>query len=209
MSDATAALYPVFLRLAGRRVLLVGGGPVAASKLRGLLDAGAHVTVVAPAIVSEIEEVSRVTGDASLTLVRRAFDRTDLDGVWYVVAAATPEINRAVSAAAPDLQLFVNAVDNPPNATAYLGGVVRRDGVTIAISTDGQAPALAGLLREAIDALLPHELDAWMQEARAIRKTWIANGIPMEERRPLLLQALNDIYTRRDAERLTAVGGRA
>ena len=68
------------------------------------------------------------------------------------MAAATPEVNRDVARLAEARHVFVNAVDDPPNATAYLGGVVRRDGVTLAISTAGHAPALAGLLREALDA---------------------------------------------------------
>ena len=192
------AFYPVFLKLAGRRVLVVGGGPVAASKLQGLIDAGAEVTLVAPDIVPEIERLAaRADLSSRLTLHRRAFDAADLDGVWFVVAAATREVNREVSRTAEARQLFVNAVDDPPNATAYLGGVIRRGGVTVAISTDGHAPALAGLLREGLDALLPHELDAWLTDARAIRRTWLANGVPMEERRPLLLQALNEIYARR------------
>lgn len=193
-SSPSSAFYPVFLRLAGRRVLVVGGGPVAASKLQGLIDAGAEVTLVAPDIVPEID--ARAV-QSRVTLHRRAFEPSDLDGVWFVVAAATPDVNRAVSQAADARHLFVNAVDDPPNATAYLGGVIRRGGVTVAISTDGQAPALAGLLREGLDALLPHDLDAWLTEARAIRPTWLAQGVPMEARRPLLLQALNDIYARR------------
>ena len=76
---------------------------------------------------------------------------------------------------------------------------MRRGGVTIAISTDGHAPALAGLLREGLDALLPQELTNGCDEARAIRKKWLADGVPMEERRPLLLQTLNEIYARRGA----------
>ena len=74
--------------------------------------------------------------------------------------------------AAERAQLFVNAVDDPAHATAYLGGVVRRDGVTVAISTDGRAPALAGLLREALDAWLPGDLDAWMAAADEARREW-------------------------------------
>jgi siroheme synthase-like protein len=100
--------------------------------------------------------------------------------------------------------VFVNAVDDPPNATAYLGGVVRRDGVTVAISTDGRAPALAGLLREALDSLLPRDLDRWMQASRAIRQEWIADRVPMEERRPLLLRRLNELYAQRSAEQHAA-----
>jgi siroheme synthase-like protein len=194
--DRSASFFPVFLRLTGRRVLLVGAGPVGASKLQGLLDAGALITVVAPEIVPDIEQAA-AAHPAAITLKKRPFEVSDLDGVWYVVAAATPAVNRAVALAAEERQLFVNAVDDPPNATAYLGGVLRRGGVTVAISTDGHAPALAGLLREGLDALLPHELSEWLDEARAVRRKWLADGVPMEERRPLLLQTLNEIYARR------------
>jgi uroporphyrin-III C-methyltransferase/precorrin-2 dehydrogenase/sirohydrochlorin ferrochelatase len=193
---ATSAFFPVFLRLSGRRVLLVGAGPVGASKLQGLLDAGAVITVVAPDIVADIEQAA-ANHPAAITLKKRPFEVSDLDGAWYVVAAATPVVNRAVAQAAEERRLFVNAVDDPPNATAYLGGVLRRGGVTIAISTDGHAPALAGLLREGLDALLPHELAEWLDEAKAVRKKWLADGVPMEERRPLLLKTLNEIYARR------------
>src|SRR5262249_56823113 len=90
--------------------------------------------------------------------------------------------------------VFVKAVDVPPTASAYLGGVVRRDGVAIAISRSGDAPALAGLLREGIDALLPDDLDRWSAAARDVRREWKANGTPMAERRPRLLEALNAVY---------------
>ena len=201
--DRTTSFFPVFLRLAGRRVLLVGAGPVGASKLQGLLDAGALITVVAPEIVADIEQAAAANA-AAITLNKRPFEVSDLDGVWYVVAAATPDVNRAVAQAAEARQLFVNAVDDPPNATAYLGGVLRRGGITVAISTDGHAPALAGLLREGLDALLPHELTEWLDEARAVRKKWLAEGVPMEERRPLLLKTLNEIYARRELARNAA-----
>jgi uroporphyrin-III C-methyltransferase/precorrin-2 dehydrogenase/sirohydrochlorin ferrochelatase len=68
--------------------------------------------------------------------------------------------------------------------------------VTLAISTSGEAPALAGLIREGLDALLPADLETWMDEARAIRPRWLADGVPMTERRPLLLRALNELYER-------------
>ena len=180
-------LYPLFLKLRGRRVLLVGAGPVAASKLGGLLAAGADVTVVAPEVCAAIR-------DAGVRVEQREFDESDLDAAWYVVAAAPREVNARVARAADTRHLFVNAVDDPPNATAYLGGVVRRDGVTIAISTSGEAPALAGLLREGVDALLPPELDRWMDASRQARHDWKSHGVPMEERRPLLLRALNGLY---------------
>jgi siroheme synthase-like protein len=190
-------LFPTFLKLAGRHVLLVGGGPIAAGKLRGLLDAGAVVTVVAPEVVRDIR-------DSPVTVHQRPFRPSDLDGTCYVVAAAPPAVNRQVADAAHPRGLFVNAVDDLASASAYAGAVVRRAGVTLAISTDGDAPALAGLVREALEALLPDDLDEWMAAAREARRRWLADGVPMEERRPLLLRALNDLY----AQKTAAAGAR-
>jgi uroporphyrin-III C-methyltransferase / precorrin-2 dehydrogenase / sirohydrochlorin ferrochelatase len=180
-------VYPVFLKLRGRRVLLVGGGAVAVAKLEGLLAAGAVVTVVAPEINPALER-------RDVTLHRRPFEPGDLDGAWWVVAAAPPEVNRQVQAAAESRQLFVNAVDDPAHATAYLGSVVRRDAVTVAISTGGRAPALAALMREAMDAWLPQDMDRWLLAADKARRQWKESGVPMERRRPLLLETLNRLY---------------
>ena len=186
--SASVPLFPVFLKLADRPVLVVGGGPVATSKLSALLDAGARVTVVAPEVTSEIAE-SRVT------VHRRPFGASDLDGAWLAVAAAPPAVNREVAAAAATRRVFVNAVDDPPNGSVYLGGVVRRGGVTVAISTDGRAPALAGLIRQALEALLPEdEVAQWMSVARDQRAEWAATSVPPGQRRPLLLRALAGLY---------------
>jgi uroporphyrin-III C-methyltransferase/precorrin-2 dehydrogenase/sirohydrochlorin ferrochelatase len=183
-------LFPLFLKLAGRRVVLVGGGSVAAQKLPGLLAAGARVRVVAPAI----RDALRLPG---VDLAQRPFDAHDLDGAWLAVAAATPDVNRAVALAAGARHVFVNAVDDARNASAYLGGVVHKSGVTLAVSTDGRAPALAGLLREALEDVLPEDLARWTDVAAALRAGWQADGVPMGRRRPLLLDALNRLYAAR------------
>ena len=188
----SARPYPVFLRLEGRSVVVVGGGRVAAGKLPPLLEAGAVVTVVAPAI----GEALRRPG---VTLVPRGFEPADLDGAFFVVAAAPPKVNRAVSAAAEKRRLFVNAVDDVESASAYLGGVLRRGAVTIAVSTGGRAPALAGLLREALEAVLPDDLEAWISLAERVRGEWKEGGVPIAERRPLLLRALQDLYAAKEA----------
>ncbi len=182
-------LLPLFLTLAGRDVVLVGGGTVATSKLQALVDAGARVRVVAPFVTPEIEH-------AGVEIARRAFMAADLDLAWLAVAAATPEVNREVAAAAESRRIFVNAVDDPANASAFLSGTVRRDGVTIAVSTSGEAPALTALLREALDTVLPADLDRWMAEARRQRTVWRRDQVPMAARKPRLLEALNGLYGR-------------
>src|SRR5262245_1539451 len=109
-----AQLLPLFVNLAGRRVLLVGGGPVAVAKLAQLTAAGAEVVVVAPEVDGRIDI-------AGVAVLRRQFEPRDLDGMWLVVAAATPPVNAAVAEEAERRRIFVNAVDDPPNATAYMG----------------------------------------------------------------------------------------
>ncbi|PYR45956.1 MAG: hypothetical protein DMF89_23740 [Acidobacteria bacterium] len=187
-------LLPLFVNLTGRRVLLVGGGGVARSKLAQLVAAGADVVVVAPAVDPEMWKTGA-------SIHEREFEPSDLDGAWFVVAAATKAVNRAVAEAAAPRRVFVNAADDPENASAFLSGVVRREGVTIAVSTSGNAPALTALVREALDAVLPADLGAWIAVAREERLRWRRDGVPMVERRPLLLQALNRLYEQEDAWR--------
>jgi uroporphyrin-III C-methyltransferase / precorrin-2 dehydrogenase / sirohydrochlorin ferrochelatase len=184
------ALFPLFLKLESRPVLLVGGGRVAAAKLASLHEAKALVTVVAPDVLPGILR-------SGATVHARPFRPADLDGMWFVVSAATPEVNRDVARTASERRVFVNAVDEPEQATAYTGGVLRRGGVTLSISTAGQAPALAGLLREALEAALPSDLDAWVETARIARPGWKARSVPLANRRPALLSLLNGIYERR------------
>jgi siroheme synthase-like protein len=167
-------MLPLFLNLRGRRVVLVGTGPVAAAKRRLLEAAGADIHDVAP----------------------EAFVPADLDDAWLAVTTADAEVNARVARAAEERRVFVNAADDPPNASAYLSGVVRRGEVTLAVSTDGAAPALTALLREALDALLPPELEEWVEESRRQRAAWRRDGTELERRRPLLLEALNRLYSR-------------
>ena len=184
-------LFPLFLKLAGRKVLVVGGGPVAAAKVASLREAGAEIAVVAPEVQPALAELAAA---GKISIARRSFEAADLGGVWLVVAAATPEVNRGVAAAAESQRLFVLAVDDPTAASAYGAGALRRGGVTVAVSTDGRAPALAGLLREGLEAVLPEDIEDWTATAESERARWRADGVPMAERRPLLLNALNRLY---------------
>ena len=97
-------LFPAFLDLAGREVVVIGGGAVAAAKAARLAEAGARVTVIA-------ERVNERLAWPAVAIERRAFVPSDLDGAWLVVAAATPAVNQAVARAAQARRLFVNAVE--------------------------------------------------------------------------------------------------
>jgi uroporphyrin-III C-methyltransferase/precorrin-2 dehydrogenase/sirohydrochlorin ferrochelatase len=186
------SLFPIFLKLSGRKVVLVGGGPVAAAKLESLIGTGAKLAVIAPEVRPELQR-------PGISIQRREFAPADLDGAWLVIAASSAEVNRRVAAAAEERRIFLNAVDDPESGSAYTGGVVRRGGVTLAISTSGQAPALAGLLREALDCVLPEQLESWVGVARQLRSRWREGGVPLPDRRPQLLEALNRLYAQKEA----------
>ena len=180
-------LYPLFLRLTDRCVLVVGAGSVATRKVRELLAAGARVTVVAPVVADEIASLPGVI------IERRAFVATDVDGSWLVIAATNnTEVNRGVAEAAEAQRVFVNAVDDPPNASAYFAAVVKRPPFVIAISSSGQLPALSRLLREVLESALPEE--HWIERARELRRRWKESGTPMGDRFAELVRAIAGRY---------------
>ncbi len=186
---AAPGAFPLFLRLAGRRVLVVGGGAVALEKAEALHAAGARVRVVAPGIQPDFARVA----DA---MEARPFAEGDLEDAWLVIAAATPDVNRDVKRAADRLRVFVVAVDDVDNCSAIGAAQLRRGGLTLAISSDGRAPALVALLRRALEQVIPEEVHSWVALAEESRVAWKAGHVPIGERRPLLLRALNALYER-------------
>lgn len=178
------SLFPAFLKLAGRRCLVVGAGTVALEKVRSLLAAEARVRVVAPRVHAELAAL-RVTG--TIEIVEREFAGSDLDGVFLVVAATDdPAVNAAVYETAVERNVLCNSVDDPPHCDFYFGSVVARGDLQIAISTAGESPALAQRLRKEIDAQLPEDLGPWLAEVGGLRREVLARVAPGEERKLLL-----------------------
>jgi siroheme synthase-like protein len=185
---APRVLLPVFLDLSGKVVLVVGAGVVAARKIEELAPLGALLRVVAPRVEPAIEARANA---GELTLERRGFEERDIEGAWFVLASTDDAATqRRVAAASAAARVFCIAVDDPPNASAYGGGVVRRGPVTLAISTSGEAPALARLLREVLEQILPDE--GYVDAARALREKWKADQTPMASRFGELVQAFKE-----------------
>ncbi len=148
--------YPAGLRLAGRRVVVVGGGNVAQRRVPTLIAAGARVVVVSPEVTPAIEGMV-----GEIEWVRRGFEASDLDETWYVVAATDrPDVNAAVSVAAEERRIFCVRSDDGTAATAWTPASGRHDGVTVAVLGNREPRRSAALRDDILEALREGRLTA-------------------------------------------------
>ncbi|TAM60093.1 MAG: uroporphyrinogen-III C-methyltransferase [Rhodanobacter sp.] len=174
-------LYPLFADLSQRAVLVVGGGAVAERKIQALLAAQAVVTVNAVELTGQLQ---RWVAEGRIAQRREAFRDDWLDRVWLVVAATSDrEVNRQVAAAAMQRRIFANVVDDAALSSFHVPAVIDRAPLTIAISSGGDAPMLARLLRERLESLLDHSLGTLATLAAKLRKRIRVRFVDMAARR--------------------------
>jgi len=180
------SLLPIFIKLDGRRCLLVGAGNVALEKIGSLLKTGLRLRVIAP---EAKDEVRQLADEGKLEFIERAFELSDLAGNYLVIAATdVPEVNSAVYRGAVEHGILCNSVDDIPNCDFFFGSVVSRGELQIAISTAGESPAVAQRLRHEIDAQLPEDLGPWLENLGHLRREVLATHPRTEERKALLHQ---------------------
>jgi precorrin-2 dehydrogenase/sirohydrochlorin ferrochelatase len=181
MSDQR--FYMACLDLRDRSCLVVGGGTIAAEKVKGLLDCEARVTVVAPRIAEAIKKLP-------VTLQVRAFEPTDLDGQLLVIAATDDRsVNEAVSVAAAARSLLCNVADDPELCSFILPAIVRHDPILVGVSTGGASPALAQRIRSDIAQVVGPEHARLARQLAALRP-WAKRTLPTYEERRDYFQAL-------------------
>jgi len=173
------ALYPIFVETKGRRVIVIGGGHVAAEKVRGLLNGEADITVVAPQLLPELSEHAEA---GRIGHIGREYREPDLDGGYEFIMVATDDgaINAAVAAAGKKRGIWVNAADDPKNCDFILPSVVRKGKITLAASTSGTSPALARRLREELDAYLTDDMPALADLLAEVRTEVRKRGLKIE-----------------------------
>jgi siroheme synthase-like protein len=172
-TPATAAgntLFPVFLKLEQFKVLIVGGGAVGLEKIKAILGNSPEtaVTLVGSQILPEIRDFA--ADFKQVTLREKPFERADLDGQKFVIAATDdPNLNRQVKALAAGRGILTNVADTPALCDFYLGSIVQKGDLKIAISTNGKSPTIAKRLKEVLQEALPDELHDLLQNMNKIR----------------------------------------
>jgi precorrin-2 dehydrogenase / sirohydrochlorin ferrochelatase len=180
------SLFPMFVKLDGRRCLVVGAGTVAESKIESLLASGATVRVVAPKATPKVREWAR---DARIEWIPREYVPADLAGAFLVIAATgSPVLHDAIYAEAQSRGVLCNAVDEPQRCDFYFPAVVRRGDLQIAISTGGLSPALAQRLRKELEQQFGPEWEQWVAQLGRTRDELKSIPMPPEQRKRLLHQ---------------------
>jgi precorrin-2 dehydrogenase/sirohydrochlorin ferrochelatase len=178
------SLFPIFVKLEGRLVVVIGGGSVAEAKIPSMLGAGARVRLIAPSITPQIAERVRL---GRIDWLPKEFEAADLNGAFLVIAATSaPRVNEAVFREAEARGLLCNAVDDIEHCHFYYGAVVQRGDLQIAISTNGKSPALAQRLRKELELELGPEYEVWLEWLGAAREALRASGPSSESTKKLL-----------------------
>jgi precorrin-2 dehydrogenase / sirohydrochlorin ferrochelatase len=190
-----ANLFPIFLKLEGRRVLVAGAGPVAEQKLDGLLRAGADVHVVAPQATDLVQQFAR---DGQLRWSQREFNSSDLDRAALVVAATGhAEVNERIYREAESRGVLCNAVDEPDRCHFYYPAVVQRGDLQIAISTAGHSPALAQRIRKQLEQQFDAGYAEWLNWLGNARRRLFSRPVDPQRRKNILHRiARPEIYER-------------
>lgn len=172
---AVGRYYPVFLDLAGRPVVVIGGGQVALGKVKGLLEVGAEVTVISP----ELEpELAALADQGQLRHIPRPYQPGDLEGyVLAFVATDDRAVNARVAQEGKQRRVWVNAVDDPPNCDFIMPSIVRRGNLTVAISTGGGSPAAARKIREELERFFSEDWVQMLDLATEVRQELRSQGI--------------------------------
>lgn len=180
------AYFPFFMDVSSQNGLIVGGGAVALRKIQKLLPYGARLTVCAPELLPEIV---RIPG---LTLLRRSFDPSMLDGTDYVIAATDDaELNHHVSGLCQTRGIPVNAVDDRDACTFLFPALVKRGDLSIGISTGGASPSAAIYLKEQIGALLPENFGQLLEYLDGLRDS-VKASLPNAQSRARFFSLLFD-----------------
>ena len=164
-------LYPVFLKLHELNVLLVGAGNVGLEKLNSLLvnSPEAKITIVAPVIKEELRTM--LAAHPLCKIIQRSFEQSDLlDKDLVILATDNSELHKEIKQMTKEKRILINVADTPDLCDFYLGSIVQKGNLKVAISTNGKSPTIAKRVKEIIAELIPEEIDELLNNLEQVRK---------------------------------------
>ncbi len=178
-----AHLYPIYLSMDAKACLIVGGGKVAERKVASLLEYQAQVRLVSPRVEMNIEKWA---SDGLISWTPRGFLPQDLDGIFMVfIATDEAELNQEIAVLCRQRGIMVNAVDDPPNCDFFVPSVLRRNSLSIAISTEGKSPLYAARLRRELEAIISEEHGQFVDLLGSLRERIKKSDLDINQRKKL------------------------
>ena len=175
MKKGTGPYYPIFLDLSGKRCVVVGGGQVAWRKVTSLLENNAVVEVVSPVICPEIQKLA---DSGKIVLKQKAYQTGDLKGAVLAIAATDDsDTNTRVSSEGRANSILVNVVDDAAKSDFILPSCLRREDLTIAVSTSGRSPALARKIRTLLETQFSREYSDLTLMINEVRSEMLKRGL--------------------------------
>jgi precorrin-2 dehydrogenase/sirohydrochlorin ferrochelatase len=189
-------LYPIMINIEGRPVAMIGGGNVALRKTRDLLETGAKVTVIAPEIHDGFNQLVLEYGDR-VELLKDKYKSGSLENYSLVFSATnSSEVNNSVYNEAHAKNVFINAVDDPPNCSFFIPSFIRRGDLILSLSTSGSSPAFAARLRRVLAGHVPENIEQILATLAKVREILKKNQsfslLDTKKRGELLKQIVND-----------------
>jgi precorrin-2 dehydrogenase/sirohydrochlorin ferrochelatase len=187
------SVFPLFIDLKGRKCIIIGGGNVAARKVEILLQFGAHLVVISPKLIPELEAYKE---KGAFIHIDRLYCDKDIEGAFLVIAATSDnEANERIYNTAVKLNIFVNVVDDPEKCTFLFPSVIKKDDLVIGVSTSGSFPMLSKALRKKIENIVPMNFDGdltgvlrqWRERARS-------NILDTEKRKEFMNRVLDLVF---------------
>ena len=190
-------LFPIFISLAGKKCVCIGGGNVASRKVEALLDFNADITVISPEINEQMDRLNQLGG---LRLINREYLPGDLEGAFLAVAATSDrKTNEQVVHEAESRNILVNVVDSPEKCTFVFPSIVRRGDLVIGITTSGDFPILSKKVREKIELLFPGYYSDVLAVLKEYRKKAIIE-IPDAEKRKTVMDKMLEVILNSDQD---------
>lgn len=182
--ETVTNLFPMFVKLEGRRCLVVGAGRVGEPKIQSLLECGADIRVVALEASERIQEFAR---GRRIRLDLRAFVPDDLDGMFLVVVATSSgPLNESIYREAQGRGILCNVVDDPPHCDFFYPAIVRRGALQIAVSTSGRSPSLAQKIRRQLERQFGEGYAQWVEELGETRRQILTSDLNPRKKKYLL-----------------------
>ena len=165
----SAMFFPAFLNLTNKKILVIGGGKIAADKIEKLLDFTQNITILAPTLNDRTKELIQ---RYDLALIQRPYQKSDIDGFFLVIVAVDDlELQKEIFQEAQNAKVLVNSVDSTKYCDFIFPSYIKEKDLVIAFSTSGASPALSKYLRRAIQKLLPPDIGEFVEKLKNLRKS--------------------------------------